>query len=183
LYKYSFGISHRFLKTLEGNRFADREEYDVSNEALHTNLFDSLLMSKGIFMLLLNPIFLSIQSKSITNMWLPIQSKSNHNPTIFGKRIRTENIILWWNCGIPKRHLLSTYNLTENNPDWAIQQSNPAIPCVFFITFHGEKGLTGVHFVNAHKHISMNLHNMSPGSWNPTSIKNNSIKIHIYDYS
>jgi len=147
-----------------------------------------------IVRLLLNPIFFDWQSnpnpsqicdwqsksKSDFQNELTIQSKSNYNPTIFGKRDQILNgQVLWCNHGIPK--FLSTYTLLINqlfenfekkwlgfivwawfeffdkiiwyfgfglkwqnridnpnpksnfvfvNPDWAIQQSNPAIPCV-----------------------------------------------------
>ena len=164
--------------------------------------------------LLLNPIFLDCQSnpnpsqiydwqsKSKSNFQngLTIQSKSNHNPTIFGKRYRTANIewssfmmkpwnsqetflikfqpyckiiclkilmnsslasllehdalwnfnllikLFWWiGFGLKWQNWIDNPNPKSNfdfglsitiqstkldcNPDWAIQQSNPAIPC------------------------------------------------------
>ncbi len=55
------------------------------------------------------------KSKSDFQNGLTIQSKSNHNPTIFGKRQQILNgQVLWCNHGIPKRHLLSTYTLLIN---------------------------------------------------------------------
>jgi len=79
--------------------------------------------------LLLDPIFLdwkSNQNPSQICDWqseskydfqngLTIQSKSNHNPTIFGKRHQIFNgQVLWCNHVIPKTHLLSTYTSLIN---------------------------------------------------------------------
>ncbi len=156
----------------------------------------------------LNPVFLDWQSnpnqsqicdwqsksKSDFQNWLTIQSKSNHNPTFFWKKIRTADIkwpsfmmqscnsqyttltyqltpyqywlinclkilkkvawlqywsiihyeilISWWNnlmywIWIEMTKLDFDFGLSITiqstklncNPDWAIQQSNPAIPC------------------------------------------------------
>ena len=58
---------------------------------------------------------LSIKAKSNFQNGFTIESKSNHNPTIFGKRQQILNgQVLWCNHGIPKRHLISTYTLLIN---------------------------------------------------------------------
>ncbi len=66
--------------------------------------------------------WMSIQSKFITNMWLTNQvqfSKWIDNPIQIQiwleKRYKQiiNGQVLWWNHGIPKSHLFSTYNLTE----------------------------------------------------------------------
>ena len=72
---------------------------------------------------------LSIQSKSITNMWLsiqiqfskwidnPIQSQSNYLSKDMGQQVLNGQV-LWWNHDIPKRNLSSTYNFTDKLIVW-----------------------------------------------------------------
>jgi hypothetical protein len=59
---------------------------------------------------------LSIQSKSITKIWLTIQiqmqfSKWIDNPIQIQSQSNNFWKILWWNHGIPKIHFLSTFKL------------------------------------------------------------------------